>query len=685
MTILELVDTAIRALRQLFYFWIVEVVGFFLETPRLFFYQKIPPIFTLERSDNPLVSIIVPVHNKYPYTIQCLYSILLHTRNIPVEVIVADDASSDQTHQISLHVQNISVLKNRIPLGFLKNCNAASAHAKGKYLVFLNNDTCVQKDWLRHLLDLVETEDSVGVVGPKFIYSNGVLQEAGGILWKDASGMNYGRGNSPFRHQFNYVKEADYISGACFLIKKKLWDEIGGFDERYAPAYYEDADLAFEVRKRKYKVLYQPKAMVVHFEGVSHGKNIKQKIKRYQAINKEKFFKKWEGVLEREAADPVDLFVARDRSKDKKTILVVDWAAPHPDTQAGFRSTFQYLRFFLDMKMNVKFLGDSFFGASKLEPYVTGLRQMGVEVLPWGFYNDSMGWKKWIKTNGRYLDFVYLNRPDVSIKYVDFLKKHTKAKLVYCGHDLHYLRFHRESLVNENRRLGEKTRRYQTLEFKIFEEVDQVVYFSQFEVNEIKKAKPRIDVRVIPLFIYPSKPLVQYDNSRKGLLFVGGFKHLPNVDAMIWFVKEIFPSVISQIPTAKLSIVGSNPPPLIAGLSNENVEVTGWVSDEDLTKYYQRSRLMVAPLRYGAGVKGKIIEAVYNQVPVITTAIGAEGLMDSQPILTVAADAEDFSRKIVALYGDIGRLRTISHKSHGYIEQHFSKAAVIKALKGVIF
>lgn len=214
------------------------------------------------------VSIIIPVYNQWKFTYRCLFSILKHTNNIKYEIIIADDVSSDETLNISDAVKNIKVIRNEKNLGFLLNCNNAAKHAQGKYILFLNNDTQVQQNWLDTLVELVESDETIGMVGSKLIYPSGRLQEAGGIIWNDGSGWNFGRLDNPNKPEYNYIKEVDYISGASIMLSKKLWNEVGGFDERYIPAYFEDTDLAFEVRKHGYKVMFQPKSIVVHFEGV---------------------------------------------------------------------------------------------------------------------------------------------------------------------------------------------------------------------------------------------------------------------------------------------------------------------------------------------------------------------------------------------------------------------------------
>ena len=226
----------------------------------------------------------------------CLKSISENTEGISYEVIIADDNSSDETVNIEKYVKNVKIIRNKNNLGFLRNCNNAAKHASGKYILFLNNDTEVQKDWLKNLLQLMESDDKIGIAGPKFIYPDGILLEAGCIIWKDGESWQYGMFDNPDRPEYNYSRETDFISGACIIIKKELFYEIGGFDERYAPAYYEDADLAFEARKRGYKVVYLPSSVVIHYENITY--------KKYKPddgqVNKEKFIQKWKQKLENE-------------------------------------------------------------------------------------------------------------------------------------------------------------------------------------------------------------------------------------------------------------------------------------------------------------------------------------------------------------------------------------------------
>lgn len=630
-----------------------------------------------ENEDNPVVSIIIPVYNQYRFTYSCLKSIHENTKGIKYEVIIADDVSSDETKKISDYIKNIRIIKNKKNLGFLLNCNNAAKEAKGKFILFLNNDTNVQKDWLKYLIDLIESDKKIGMVGSKLIYEDGRLQEAGGIIWNDASGWNYGRLDDPEKPEYNYVKEVDYISGASIMIRRDLWNAIGGFDERYVPAYCEDSDLAFEVRKKGYKVMYQPKSVVVHFEGISNGTDTNSGIKSYQVTNNKKFRKKWEKELSYHFKNGQSVFSARDRSKDKKTILVIDHYVPEYDKDAGSRTTFQYLKLFVRMGFNVKFLGDNFY---RSEPYTSTLQQLGIEVLYGNWYRKN--YEKLIKDNSYKIDFVYLNRPHISIKYIDFIRSNTKAKIIYYGHDLHYLRELREYEISKNEDILKSSKRWKEIEFDIINKSDVVYYPSQIEIDEIKKYFSNINAKAIPAYIFDDFT----ENDRKieetkDLMFVGGFGHKPNIDGVLWFVKTIFPKVKDKIPNVKFYIIGSNPPNIIKELQSDSIIVKGFVSDEELDDFYKKCRLAVVPLRYGAGVKGKVVEAMYKQIPVITNYIGAEGLKNSAEALLIAKDEIDFVNEIINNYYNIKTLKQKSEKSIQYIMSYFSIGSAMDVIK----
>ena len=630
--------------------------------------EAVPPL-QVASSPSPVVSIIIPVYNQFAYTYACLKSITKYTGDVPYEVIIADDCSQDLTKDISEMIQGIRVVRNHHNLRFLKNCNHAAKHAKGKYILFLNNDTQVQENWLSSLVELIERDEKIGMVGSKMLYPDGRLQEAGGIVWKDASAWNYGHLQDPGLPEYNYVKEADYISGAAIMIRSDLWKKLGGFDENFAPAYYEDTDLAFQVRQAGYKVMYQPKSVIIHFEGVSNGTDVSAGQKAYQVENQKKFYEKWRAVLEKEN-DPngVDVFTAKDRSQRKKHLLVVDHYVPHYDKDAGGRCTYMYLQLFVAMGFQVTFIGDNFF---KHEPYTTVLNQMGIEVLYGNNY--YLNWQQWLKDNGHYFDYIYLQRPHISIKYIDLVKNHSKAKIIYFAHDLHHIREMREYEITHDPKLLESAQNWKKIEYELFSKADVGHVVGSYEQEVMQKAFPDKPIRNIPLYLYESIPgdIERDFTKRKDLLYVGGFQHHPNTDAVLWFAGEVFPKILEAYPDIVWHVVGGNQPKEILDLAGEHILIHGFVSDEELERYYRTCRIAVVPLRYGAGVKGKVVEANYWQIPLVTTPIGAEGLSREEDSMVVESDAEEMAKRIIALYQDPEALRKLSENSVAFIEHHF--------------
>ena len=358
---------------------------------------------------------------------------------------------------------------------------------------------------------------------------------------------------------------------------------------------------------------------------------------------------------------------------------------PTYDKDAGSKTTFQYLKMFLKKGYVVKFLGDNFMHE---EPYTTTLLQMGIEVLYGSEYQVKI-WD-WLRDHGDDIAVAYLNRPHIASKYIDYILDNTDIKVIYYGHDLHFLREMREYQLTGDVSKREDAEYWRSVELSLMSKAAVSYYPSYIERDAIRDIDPTIPVKDITAYVYDTfQSDIQKDFSkREGLLFVGGFAHPPNADAVLWFAREIYPLVRERMAAAGVQasefyVVGSKVTDEIKALEQpgNGIIIKGFVSEEELEALYAGCKLVVVPLRYGAGVKGKVVEAIYNGAPIITTSIGAEGIPQVEDVLLVEDEPEGFADAVVRLYRDNDACLELCEKTQAYIKSHFSVDAAWRVIE----
>ena len=647
---------------------------------RLALYMPEPASFsalTVPSSDAPTASIVIPVYNQFEHTLTCLRAIAAHPPQAAIEIIVVDDGSADETEACLQQVTGLRYHRRGENGGFIAACNEGAALAHGEYLVFLNNDTVPQPGWLDALIATFDEHPGTGLVGAQLLYPDGRLQEAGGIVFAEGSGWNYGRFDAPGDPRYASVREADYCSGAAIAIPQKLFEASGGFDQRYAPAYYEDTDLAFSVRAAGLKVLYQPQSRVVHLEGVTAGTDPGQGTKAYQVRNREIFAAKWE----RELSDHLQADASADTAalrSCRRTVLIIDALTPQPDRDSGSLRLINLMRVLRQEGAHVVFLPAH---RAHAGAYTDALQHLGVEVWYAPFAQRPPAW---LREHGARFDTVVVCRHYVMREFLPLLRKHApQARIVFDTVDLHYLRERRGAEVAGDAGLMRNSMRTRALELDMVQRTDVTLVVSEVERALLAEDAPRAKVEVLSNLHHVAGPGHTFDQ-RRDLVFVGGFRHPPNVDAVRWFVSDVFPMIRAELPDVRFHCIGSDTPSVIEALATQpGIEVHGHVPD--LAPYMDGVRVAVAPLRYGAGVKGKVNLSMAHGQPVVATtcAVEAMHLRDGDDVL-VADDASGFAEAVVRLYRDPALWHRLAQNGLRNVEQHFSPDAVRSVVRRVL-
>ena len=628
----------------------------------------------------PRVSVLIPAFNQFSYTYRCLASILEHLPNCSIEILVIDDGSTDETVFAALVLSgSIRLLRTPRNVGFLGAVMLGSAAATGEFLMLLNNDTEVQAGWLDELVGTFDRDDRIGIAGSKLLFPDRTLQEAGGIIWRQANGWNFGRNQNADDPAFSYMRDADYVSGAALMIRRTLFDSVGGLSVEFAPAYYEDTDLCFKVQALNYRVVVQPLSRVVHWEGISAGTDVNGRtMKRHQRINQRIFLNKWSSTLQSHELSGSDPWQASERLVTRRALFIDD-TVPTPDRDAGSNAATSHMKSLQRLGYKVYFVGAD--NMAKISPYTDQLERLGIQCFYAPFFWSV---EEVFRRERAAFDIVYVHRVMNYVKYGQLIRvRYPDALVIFNVADLHHLRLEREASVKEDTTARLQAATMKAREIASARAADRVIVHSTYERELLQELVPDAVVTVVPWELEPAKmPLLPF-GQRRGFAFIGGYNHVPNVDAAEWLIRDILPLIYAQDPSIECLLVGSQIPTALRTMKRPGLRVIGYV--EDLPSLLAGLRLTVAPLRYGAGLKGKVLTSLAAGLPCVSTPCAVEGMnLPADFGSMVAPTAAEFAATILRLYSDEDENDSLAKAGIAFIRDNFSASRIDHLMEGVV-
>jgi GT2 family glycosyltransferase len=615
--------------------------------------------------ERPLVSVVIPVHNKFEVTYYCLCSLLFAFNDTSFEIVVVDDGSTDETRRITDFVEGVRVVTHERSNGFVRSCNAGAALARGEFIALLNNDTEVTALWLDELVAAFRNFDGVGLAGAKLVYPDGRLQEAGGVIWGSGNPWNVGRNASAEDPRYNYARRVDYVSGAALLIPRALWQLVGGFSDEFAPAYFEDTDLAMKVRESGHSVLYVPGSVVYHFEGMTGGTSTASGAKSFQEVNRPKFRKKWAHAYRDNGREGLAL----DREKDRQAafrVLFIDHQFPFVDLDAGSYAAFQEIRLLQHLGAKVTFLPRNL---AWMDRHTTALQRIGVECLYAPFVRSFLDY---LREHAAEFDLIIVSRYKIAEQAIPLVRAVAPGvRIAFNLADLHFLREFREAAAKTPGYSFGKADETRRAELAAIAQSDVTFSYSDVEIEVIRGLVPETTkLARMPWVVECRARELQYAETRD-ILFLGGFNHPPNVHAAKFFAQKVMPLLQDRLPGVVFNIIGSGARVMVPELVSDRVRVMGYVPSLDA--HLGGARVFVAPLLAGAGLKGKVLDAIAHAAPCVLSPVAAEGtgLTDGVDCL-IANSPEEWADRVTRLYADESLWNRISYNAFALAQARYS-------------
>lgn len=594
----------------------------------------------------PQVSIVIPIQRPLRAVHHCLAALAHADNRTGFELILVIEKGDERAQRLRRYagVRLVEVEPNS-PLAFRLNRGAEATRAP--IIAFLGDDTQVQAAWLDLLVQTFAEALQAGIVGSRLLYPDGRQRALGLGPLPDGTCQRLGHLKDPEHPSQGHRRAVAACPLTALAVRAELFKQLGGFAESALGADELALELAHRVWNQGLRVYCQPLSRVVQFG--TGGQGADRLIDQLPC-------KAWPW-LER-----------------RRRVFVVDNYILTPDRESGSLRMLNLFRILERLGFEVTF------AAANLEapqPYVADLQRQGIEVL-YRPYVRSIA--EHLAHQGERYDLVILSRADAASQAMGVARRYCRrARIVFDTVDLHFLRESRLAALVGDRatRLLAEARKRQ--ELSLMRQADLTLVVSEVERELLAREAPDVRVHVVSniheIFGSANPP-----RARRDLLFIGAFSHPPNRDAVCFFCDQVMPLVRRHLPEVRFQVIGADPPPEVRARAGNGVEILGHIPD--VAPFFASCRLSVAPLRYGAGVKGKINQSLAYGVPVVATSIAVEGmhLVDGESAL-IADTPEGLAEAVVRLYLDDDLWERLSRAGIEVMERHFSFDAAERALR----
>lgn len=609
-----------------------------------------------EQPEDPTISVVVVTFGSAPLVLRCLEALAEHAPSGTELIVIDNDPADRRVAALLDRLSGAQVVRNDRNVGFGGACNQGVALARGEHVLLLNSDAIVTPGAIAAALGTA-VETGAGAVGARVVGLDGRLLEAGSIVWRDGSCEPFGRGLHPDRAEFLHRREVDFVSGVFLLTPRAVWNRLGGLDRCFDPAYYEDVDFCLRLREEGLRVLYEPKATIVHAE---HGSGSLESARALMLAHRPILVQRHDVALAQQLPRSRGMrMVASVADRDRRSVLVVDDRVPLADYGSGAPRMAAMLRALADDGVRVTLY-------AKLVPDAG--RDLH-EALPaecevvLGYGLDRV--TEVLAERPGSFDAVIVSRMHNFIPVASALRQQPEllggAALVYDAESIGALRRSgRAALDVEAGHEEHEPELHPDLddEVDLARGADAVLAVSGREADAFTEAGCT-NVHVVSHAVPVRVPRADAVNEvrRDSLLFVGSLAlpTLPNVDSLRWYTTEIAPVVERRLgtigrPGVSLRAIGVASEAVkaeLTALAGPAVHLVGRV--DDLDPEYRSARVFVAPTRFGAGIPLKVIEAAAHGVPSVVTPLLADQLGWAPGAVVVGSDAEDFADGIVRL------------------------------------